>query len=150
MKDYLIKLFNKCNRKPTFILFCIGIILIVLAFIAGISDNPPGIILCYSGITALMLGFLHPWRRIRNYLFLLLGSVTGFAVFVILHNLLYALAEILKDVFLLARILGFIHILFFIAAVLICPAGILAGIFGILILCFRKMLNNSGNKKENT
>lgn len=46
------------SRKMTFLLLAIGSVSIVIAFIIGISDNPPGILLLLIGFFTLLLAFL--------------------------------------------------------------------------------------------
>jgi len=46
------------NRKMTFLLLAIGSVSIVIAFIIGISDNPPGILLLLIGFFTLLFAFL--------------------------------------------------------------------------------------------
>lgn len=67
MKNHFNSLFNKTNRLRTMIFFLLSVIFFITSSFVGISDNPPGITLFYSGITFLFLSLFHPWRRPRNY-----------------------------------------------------------------------------------
>jgi len=128
---------DKSKRKITFVLLLIGCFSLILAFIIGISDNPPGILLCFVGITSLMLMFSHHWREIKKFTILLIFSIAGFPVSVVLHNLLYGLGKMFAENPILSQIFESLHVLFFLIAILICPPGILIGALGSLILHIR-------------
>jgi hypothetical protein len=64
------------------------------ALLAGVSDNPPGIALAALAASALVLAFVHPWRSVRKFVGLAAGSVLGFMVLVVVHNLLGGVAEL--------------------------------------------------------
>jgi hypothetical protein len=50
---------NLSNRKMAFVLFAVGCIVLVLAFIIGITDNPPGIVSMLVGFFAVALGIIY-------------------------------------------------------------------------------------------
>ncbi len=79
----IIKLIGKGRSLITLILLFIGCLLITVAAIIGIPDNLPGILLCYFGIVAVILAFIHHWRRSKNFVPLLVASIVGFVVFAI-------------------------------------------------------------------
>jgi len=137
MKQLLKILGDEKNRKMTYLFLALGILFLAGAFIIGISDNPPGIILCYLGIVSLMLAFVHHWRTTKKFLILLLVSIIGFPVFAILHNVFYALGQYFHDVFILNPLFIFLEVLSFLIAILICPPGILIGAIGSIVLYFK-------------
>jgi hypothetical protein len=120
------------NRRVTPILCAAGGVVALGAVAVGISDNPPGIALAYLAVIALVLAFVHPWRSVRRFLFLILASVLGFVVFAVLHNLLDVIADsagaggALRGV---AEVLGAAA---FLTALLLCPAALLVGTVGAL------------------
>ena len=118
------------SRKVTVGLVILCCVLLLVAFIVGISDNPPGLALCYLATVSLILSFVHGWRKVKYFLILFGSSVIGFAVFVVLHNVFYALAEISSDIVVLNRSLEFLHAAFFLVAIFVCPAGLLIGTIG--------------------
>jgi hypothetical protein len=71
------------HRNRTFILFAVCGVLAITAVAIGINDNPPGLLLAYLSAIAFVLAFVHPWRTVRKYMFLLLASLLGFVLFVI-------------------------------------------------------------------
>jgi len=120
----------RTSRKISFSLVVLCCVSLTAAFIVGISDNLPGLALCYLATVSLILAFVHTWRKVRYFLFLLGASVIGFAVFVVLHNLFYAFAELTSDIILLNRSLEFLHAVFFLVAIFVCPASLLIGTIG--------------------
>jgi hypothetical protein len=78
---------------------------------------------------------------VKSFLVLSAVSLVGFGVFVVLHNLFYGLAKLAADIIVLKYPLEFLHAVFFIIAVLICPSGLAIGAVGSLlaaIVYFRK------------
>jgi len=124
----------KKSRKVSFGFVVLCCVLLLAAFIVGISDNPPGLALCYLATVCLILAFVHIWRKIKYFLILLGGSVISFAVFAVLHNVFYALAEISSDIVVLSRSLEFLHAAFFLVAIFVCPAGLLIGAIGSVVM----------------
>jgi len=118
------------NRKVTFGFVVLCCVSLIAAFIVGISDNPPGLALCYLATVSLILAFVHTWRKVKYFLILLGGSVIGFAVFAVLHNVFYALAEISSDIVVLSQMLKFLDAASFLVAIFVCPAGLLIGAIG--------------------
>ena len=126
------------NRKLSLIFIAMFVILLAAAFLVGISGNPPGLFLCYLATAALILAFAHRWRKLKSFLILLGISIIGFVVFVILHNVFYALAQMTVDIIVLNYLLEFLHAVFFLIAVLVCPTGLLIGTIGIAAVFFKK------------
>ena len=71
----------KKSRRVTVGLVVLCCVSLIAAFIVGISDNPPGLVLCYLATVSLILAFVHTWRKVKYFLILLGASVVGFAVF---------------------------------------------------------------------
>ena len=125
------------RRLTSLLLLAIGALALIVAFVVGIGDNPPGLALMYTAVTAFLLAWVHPWRSIRRFVILLLASLIGFPVAVVLHNLFYALAELAAEFAGLVQVLGLLEGFFFIVAVVICPPGIIVGVLGAVILAIR-------------
>jgi hypothetical protein len=123
----------KKSRRVTVGLVVLCCVSLIAAFIVGISDNPPGLALCYLATVSLILAFVHTWRKVKYFLILLGASVIGFAVFVVLHNLLYALAEISSDIVVLKHSLEFLSAASFLTAIFVCPVGLLIGLIGSIL-----------------
>ena len=72
--------------------------------------------------------------------FLLLtgGSAAGFFVFILLHNMFYALGTISSQIAILSYLMEIIHAVFFFASIFVCPLGFLIGAIGSIILFIKK------------
>lgn len=124
---YLRTQFERSGTKP---LLVVGFILIMIALIIGISDNPPCIGLVYLGIALLAFSLIHHWRSARDYGTLLAVSVISFPLMVLLHNVCEMLNEQLGRVVVINQLLEGISVIFFIGAVLIAPAVTVVAILG--------------------
>ena len=122
------------NRVWSLIYFAICGILAVVAFIPGISHNPPNLVLAILSASALILVFAHPWRTSKQFLYLLFSSVLGFIVSVIFHNVFAAIATKFGSSGIAYELLNGIGVLFFFIAPFICPACMLVGIMGAIIM----------------
>ena len=111
------------KRKEVFILAGIFCALVISAIVVGVSDNIPGIVLCYLATVVLVAAPTRIWRKTKRFLILLGASVIGFFAFVFLHNA-FAILSHLMEAF---------HIVFFIIAVFLCPAIFLVGAVGSIV-----------------
>ena len=136
----------KKSRKVTFIFLAISCLSLIAAFIVGISDNLPGLLLCYIASSAFILAIVHGWRKVWKYLVLLGGSVVGFGLGVLLHNFCYGLSKLTADIFVLHYLFEVLHVAFFLITVLVCPAGVLVGAAGSIITAIMKFKRNKVKK----
>jgi len=81
------------NKKMTLILLATCGLLAIAAVVAGIDDNPPGILLAFLAATAFVLAFVHPWRTARKFIFLLFASILGFVLYIIMNIILDTAAQ---------------------------------------------------------
>ncbi len=125
------------KRKEVLILAGIFCALLVSAIVIGISDNIPGLILCYLAAVTLIVAPVRAWRKTRKFLILLGASVLAFFVFVFLHNAFYALTIVTSHIAVLSHLMEAFHVIFFIIAVLLCPAAFLVGIAGSIICAIK-------------
>jgi hypothetical protein len=123
-------------RRLTLALLVVGCVFLAAALVIGIGDNPPGLVLVYLAVSAWILAFAHRWRRVKSFLILLAASLVGFPLSVVLHNVFYALAEVASSIVGLSQALGFLEVVFFLIAVLVCPPGILIGAVGSIVVAF--------------
>ena len=119
------------RQKSTYVYLLLSILSMLAALIVGISDNPPGILLCFMSSVLLVLAFTHNLNTVKSYLILLLISLAGFVVAAVLHNVFEALG---KETF-----LGIIGVFFFLVAIFICPAGVIIGIGGMITRALGKV-----------
>jgi hypothetical protein len=121
------------KRKEVFILAGIFCALLISAAVVGVSDNIPGIVLCYLAAVVLAIAATRTWRKTKRFLILLVASVIGFFVFVFLHNAFYALTMLTSHIAALSRLMEVFHVAFFIIAVFLCPATFLVGAVGSIV-----------------
>jgi len=110
-----------------------AVVAVAAAFAVGISDNPPGIVLLYVASVCLVLAVTHRWRRVKPFVWLLVGSLVLFPVAALLHNVLYALGELSAGAPLVRGTFEGLHVGFFLAALFLAPAGVLVGAVGSLL-----------------
>jgi uncharacterized membrane protein (UPF0136 family) len=126
------------NRKMTLILLAICGLLAIAARVVGINDNLPGILLAFLAATAFVLAFVHPWRTARNFIFLLLASILGFALFVILNIIIDTAAQNPANTGALQDLLQSPAIdAFSIIIAMICPAAFIVGAVGSVVMFIR-------------
>lgn len=90
-----------------------------------------GLILIFLTIKSKIKGLL------RKFLILTGASAAGFFIFVLLHNLLYALAIVAENITVVKYLAEVLHIGSFLIAVLICPLGFLIGSIGSIVLLIK-------------
>ena len=138
MKRRLLQESGRKRRATTLVLVAAGCVCLAAALLVGIADNPSGLALVYLAVTAWILALALRWRRVRSFLILLGASLAGFIVAVVLHNLFYALGVVAADAVVLQAVLGFLEVVFFLAAVFVCPSGAVIGAAGGLVLAVRQ------------
>jgi hypothetical protein len=121
------------KRKKVFIVMGIFCALVISAIVVGVSDNIPGIVLCYLATVVLVVASTHTWRRTRRFLILLGASVIAFFVFAVLHNAFYALAILTNHIAALSHLMEALDVVFFIIAIFLCPATFLVGAVGSIV-----------------
>jgi len=122
---------SKTIREITYSLLVVSAISLIAAFIIGINDNLPGILLLYIGVIILILAFVHHWREKKKFIILLTASVIGIPVFAVLHNVFYGLGKMFTDSLVFQNIFEVLHVISFFLAIIICPAGLLSGALGL-------------------
>ena len=121
------------KRKEVFMLAGIFCALVISAVVVGVSDNIPGIVLCYLAAVVAAVAVIRTWRKTKRFLILVVASVIGFFVFVFLHNAFYALTMLTKHIAALSHVMEAFNVAFFIIAVFLCPATFLVGVVGSIV-----------------
>jgi hypothetical protein len=57
---------EQSRRKLSYVFLAIGCILLIIAFLTGISDNPPGIVSMLVGLFLLLLGIIYRFGKSRK------------------------------------------------------------------------------------
>ncbi len=98
-----------------------------------------GIIFFLLGVFLILLTLKKEENRdLKRYLLLTGGSAVGFFVGIIMHNLFYGLSIFVGDFKPLWYLTEILHGLFFVIAVIIMPLLFLAGVFGVILIKFRR------------
>ena len=127
--------------KNTIIRFKIGQWILIVAclitgigsLVIGITDNIPGILILTFAIACGFGAWVWNWRSPRRFWILLGAAVLAFPVGAVLHNLFYALGTLVSEYKIVAGILGFIEVIFFLLAALVAgPAAVTALMGGII------------------
>ena len=116
------------------------IILIVLAALAlgmallvGVSDNVSGLVLVHLACGLLIVAFVCTWREPQPFLKMLVASLISVPVFVVLHNLAYAVTQTTADMPLISGFFEFLGAICFIIAVVIAPTAVIISAIGAII-----------------
>lgn len=136
--DLIVSLIKAQLKRPrSKELLSVGLVLIILAIIIGIADNPPGIILTYVGVFFVFLAFVHHWREAGVYGTLLAVAVVSFPVLILLHNIFDTLVDKTGGIPILDQLLFGFSVIFFLGAIFVAPVGIAIGvILGLYYLVF--------------
>ncbi len=119
-------------KTAQWILIGAGILSSVIALLIGVSDNPPGIVILYIGLTCLAGAWVWNWPSPREFWILLLLSLAAFPVGVVMHNLIYALGTLAEGSRILTGVLGFFGGFFFLVAVMaVGPTALVALVGGV-------------------
>ncbi|HZD06206.1 MAG TPA: hypothetical protein VE173_14950, partial [Longimicrobiales bacterium] len=123
MEWFRARLSNRWSR----LFLAVGVLALVAALVAGIADNVVGLVLvnvaCFGVVAALTTG----WTRPRPFLLLAGAAVVGFPVFVLLHNVFYAVGLAAGGVPLVPAVFDILGGAAFVLAVLVCPASLIVG-----------------------
>ncbi len=120
-------------KREQWILIALAIGIGITAPIIGIADNLPGIVLVYLALTCLAVAWVWNWHSPRDFWILLGLALLSFPVGVFLHNMLYALGTIVSGTPVLAGLIGFFEVIFFLVAVIVAgPVGMVALAGGII------------------
>ncbi len=134
---------------PTTFYALIGVFILIISifFVPTVTEFVKGSFLFLSpfiifSLLGAVLIFLTVKSKIKGKhrkLLMLTGvSAAGFFVSILLHNLLYALAVVAGHIVLLKYIFEFLHTVFFILAMVVCPLGFLIGTVGCITLFAKK------------
>ena len=125
------------HRRGTLAFLAASGLATVAAIGVGFDGNPVANLLAFVAAAALVLAFAHPWGRVREFKYLSYAAGLGFAVFVLLHNLLDVGAEALASGGPMQAILQALSVATFFAAVFVCPPAFAIGLGGSLIMFVR-------------
>ena len=125
------------NRRRTYSFAALCFALAAASGVIGINDNLPGLLSAFLSAVALLLAFAHPWRTSKQFRRFFYLSGLSFIVFAVLHNVFDALSTRAGPPGLVQGLLNGAGIVFFFVAVLLCPAGLLVGGLGAVMMAWR-------------
>ncbi len=114
-------LLDDARNMMTLVLIEAAGVLLALAVLLGISDNPPGITLLYTSALVFVLAFTRGLRTARQFLLLSLVSVLALLAFVPLA----ILGDVSDN-----GVLNLLGVGAFLAALVLCPAALIVGLAG--------------------
>ena len=87
--------------------------------------------------------------KLKKFLILTGASAAGFFVFVLLHNIFYALEQITGYITILYYLMKALEVAFFLIAIFACPIGFVIGVIGTIVMFSkkRKMLKKDTSDK---
>mgnify|MGYP000054365579 CR=1 FL=1 len=90
--------------------------------------TPTGLVLALSGVAGLIVAIIYD--RWRAYPILAVACPAAFVALVFLHNAFYALRQMTQHWPLVPALAGVVDVGSFLAALFLCPAGLLVGLGG--------------------
>jgi len=76
--------------------------------------------------------------KLKKFLILTGASAAGFFVFVLLHNIFYALEQVTSHVTILCYLMKALEVVFFLIAIFACPIGFVIGVIGAIVMFSKK------------
>jgi len=76
--------------------------------------------------------------KLKKFLILTGASAAGFFVFVLLHNIFYALEQITNHITILSYLMKAFEVIFFLIAIFACPIGFVIGVIGTIVMFNKK------------
>jgi len=136
-----------------YLLVVVFVLAISIIFIPAFRGFLSGTFMIISGVILVILGSVligltlvqKVEGKLKKFLILTGASAAGFFVFVLLHNIFYALEQITSHIAILSYLMKAFEVIFFLIAIFACPIGFLIGVIGTIIMFKkkRKMLHKN-------
>ncbi len=108
-------------------------------FISGTFMIISGVILVILGSVLIGLTLVQKVEgKLKKFLILTGASAAGFFIFVLLHNIFYALEQITSHIVILSYLMKAFEVIFFLIAIFACPIGFLIGVIGTIVMFKKK------------
>ena len=129
-----------------YLLVAVFVLAISIIFIPAFRGFISGTFMIISGAILVILGSVligltlvqKVEGKLKKFLILTGASAAGFFVFVLLHNIFYALEQIASHIAILSYLMKAFEVIFFLVAIFACPIGFLIGVIGTLIMFNKK------------
>ena len=132
----------KLAKITFFTLIAVGVFIFASIFTGFIGKIPflPSIGLFF--LLGILLIIFTLKEKVKGWLkfFLLLTGISSscFVLFVVFHNFFYALNILWADISVLRSLTEWLHVVYFLIAVLVCPITFLIGLIGSIVLFIKK------------
>jgi len=140
MKDRIVEWFSgKGSWKESLVLVLLGLIIILAAhFTVTLVDNLPGALAMFMGAVLIALAIARRFAHKNTYTVFAIGSLIGFFVFTVLHNVFEGLHAATAEGDIVGWIYQLISVTSFLLGILLMPALLIVGIAGLLITAKRE------------
>ena len=132
------------------IIFYLLAVFFVLAistiFIPVFREYVSGTFMIISGVIMVILGSIligltlvqKIEGKLKKLLMLTGASAVGFFIFILLHNIFYALAQVTSHISILNYLMKAFEVIFFLIAIFACPIGFVIGVIGTIVMFKKK------------
>ena len=129
-----------------YLLVVVFVLTISIIFIPAFKEFVSGTFMIISGIILVILGSMligltlvqKVKGKLKKLLILTGASAAGFFVFVLLHNIFYALGQVASHITILSYLMKAFEVVFFLVAIFASPIGFLIGVIGTIVLLNKK------------
>jgi len=122
--------------------FVLAISIIFIPAFIGLSGTFMiiyGVILVMLGSVLIGLTLVQKVEgKLKKFLILTGASAAGFFIFVLLHNIFYALEQITSHIAILSYLMKAFEVIFFLIAIFACPIGFIIGAIGTIVMFNKK------------
>lgn len=129
-----------------YLLVVVFVLTISIIFIPAFREFVSGTFMIISGVILVILGSMligltlvqKVEGKLKKLLILTGASAAGFFVFVLLHNIFYALGQVASHITILSYLMKAFEVVFFLVAIFASPIGFLIGVIGTIVLLNKK------------
>lgn len=129
-----------------YLLVVVFVLTISIIFIPAFREFVSGTFMIISGVILVILGSMligltlvqKVKGKLKKLLILTGASAAGFFVFVLLHNIFYALGQVASHITILSYLMKAFEVVFFLVAIFASPIGFLIGVIGTIVLLNKK------------
>jgi len=108
-------------------------------FVSSTFMITSGVILVILGSVLIGLTLVQKVEgKLKKLLILTGASAAGFFIFVLLHNIFYALAQLTSHTTILSYLIKAFEVIFFLIAIFACPIGFVIGVIGTIVMFNKK------------
>ena len=122
------------------------VLAISIIFIPAFRGIVSGTFMIISGVIMVILGSVligltlvqKVEGKLKKLLILTGASAVGFFIFILLHNIFYALVQVTSHVSILNYLMKAFEVIFFLIAIFACPIGFVIGVIGTIVMFNKK------------